>query len=93
LLEDERYALLKGGVLEASSRLFQQQVHLLVYPVESELFTSYLNLIKFHTSKLEYPEKGVVTAKNLALRNVNQHLHRYLVDAGIVVDVDVGNAA
>jgi hypothetical protein len=61
--------------------------------VESELFTSYLNLIKFHTSKLEYPEKGVVTAKNLALRNVNQHLHRYLVDAGIVVDVDVGNAA
>jgi hypothetical protein len=90
LLEDERYALLKGGVLEASSRLFQQQVHLLVYPVESQLFSSYLNLIKFDTSKLEYPENGVVKAKNLALRNVNQHLHRFLVDSGIVVDVDVG---
>lgn len=93
LLEDERYALLKGGVLEASSRLFQQQVHLLVYPVESQLFTSYLDLIKFDTSKLEYPESGVVKAKDLALRNVNQHLHRYLVDAGIVIDVDVGTAS
>jgi hypothetical protein len=89
LLEDERYALLKGGVLEASSRLFQQQVHLLVYPVESSIFSSYLNLIKFDTSKLEYPETGLVMAKDLALRNVNQHLHRYLVDAGIVVDVDI----
>jgi hypothetical protein len=93
LLEDERYALLKGGVLEASSRLFQQQVHLLVYPVESQLFTSYLDLIKFDTNKLEYPDSGVVKAKNLALRNVNQHLHRYLVDAGIVIDVDVGSAS
>ena len=42
LLEDERYKLLEGGVLEASARLFHQNVRLLTYPVESSLFTFYL---------------------------------------------------
>lgn len=89
LLEDERYSLLKGGVLEASARLFQQQVHLLVYPVENKLFKFYLELIKFDVSKVRVPREGMVMARNLALREVNNHLLRYLVDSGIVVDVPV----
>lgn len=89
LLEDERYSLLKGGVLEASARLFQQQVHLLVYPVESKLFKFYLELIKFDVSKVRVPREGMVMAKNLALHDVNNHLLRYLIDSGIVVDVAV----
>jgi hypothetical protein len=89
LLEDERYSLLKGGVLEASARLFQQQVHLLVYPVDSKLFKFYLELIKFDVSKVRVPREGMVFAKNLTLQDVNNHLLRYLIDSGIVVDVAV----
>lgn len=89
LLEDERYSLLKGGVLEASARLFQQQVHLLVYPVETSLFKFYLELIKFDAAKVRVPREGVVTAKSLMLQDVNNHLLRYLIDSGIVVDVPV----
>ncbi len=89
LMQDDRYALLKGGVLEASARLFQQQVHLLVYPVESGLFASYLKLVNFDVSKLSFPESGMVRAQNLALANVNQHLYRYLIESDIIVDVDV----
>jgi hypothetical protein len=89
LLEDVRYKLLEGGVLEASARLFQQNVRLLTYPVESSLFTFYLDLIKFNVSQLNYPEHGMVTAANLSLKNVNQYLLRYLVESGIVIDVPV----
>jgi hypothetical protein len=89
LLEDDRYALLKGGVLEASARLFQQQVHLLVYPVESALFSSYLTMIKFDLSQLSFPATGMVKASNLSMNNVSDHLHRYLVESGIVIDVQV----
>lgn len=87
LLEDERYSLLKGGVLEASARLFQQQVHLLVYPVESPIFLSYLESIHFDTSKLIIPKAGMINAHNLTLKDVNNHLLSYLVESGIVVDV------
>lgn len=89
LLEDERYALLKGGVLEASARLFQQQVHLLVYPVESRLFSSYLHLVNFDVNKISFPQSGMVRAQNLSLAHVNQHLYRYLVESDIIVDLDV----
>jgi hypothetical protein len=88
LLEDERYALLKGGILEASARLFQQKAHLLVYPVDSSLFSSYLEMIKFDLARIEFPQDGLVRAKNLALQNVTQHLYRYLVDSNIIIDVD-----
>jgi len=91
LLEDERYSLLKGGVLEASARLFQQQVHLLVYPVETKLFKFYLELIKFDISKVRVPREGMVMARNLALQEVNNHLLRYLIESGIVVDVPVAD--
>jgi hypothetical protein len=89
LLEDERYKLLEGGVLEASARLFQQNVRLLTYPVESSLFTFYLELIKFKVDQISYPHQGMVTAANLSLNNVNQHLLKYLVESGIVIDVPV----
>jgi len=91
LLEDERYSLLKGGVLEASARLFQQQVHLLVYPVETKLFKFYLELIKFDISKVRVPREGMVMAHNLALHDVNNHLLRYLIESVIVVDVPVAD--
>lgn len=87
LLEDERYSLLTGGVLEASARLFQQQVHLLVYPVDSKLFGFYLDLIKFDTQKVSFPAQGDVLARNIALHGVNDHLFRYLIEAGIIRDV------
>ncbi len=93
LLEDDRYSLLKGGLLEASARLFQQQVHLLVYPVESKLFHFYLDLIKFDTSKVLFPEDGVVMAKNLLLNGPNNHILRYLIESGIVLDVPVATEA
>ena len=93
LLEDDRYALLKGGVLEASARLFQQQVHLLVYPVESSLFSSYLNLVHFDISRISFPASGMVRANNLLLGHVNEHLYRYLVDSNIIVDLDVNEDA
>jgi hypothetical protein len=89
LLEDNRYALLSGGVLEASARLFQQRVHLLVYPVESKLFSSYLELVNFNTSRISFPASGMVRAGNLSLAHVNQHLYRFLVESKIIVDVDV----
>lgn len=89
LLEDERYSLLKGGVLEASARLFQQQVHLLVYPVESKLFNFYLDLIKFDVSKVSFPADGMVMAKNLTLSGANNHLLGYLTESGIIIDVPV----
>jgi hypothetical protein len=89
LLEDERYSLLKGGVLEASARLFQQQVHLLVYPVESKLFTFYLDLIKFDVSKVAFPADGMVMAKNISLGGANNHLLGYLTESGIILDVPV----
>jgi hypothetical protein len=89
LLEDERYSLLKGGVLEASARLFQQQVHLLVYPVESKLFNFYLDLIKFDVSKVSFPAEGMVMAKNLTLSGANNHLLGYLTESGIILDVPV----
>ena len=93
LLEDERYALLKGGVLEASARLFQQQVHLLVYPVESQLFSFYLDLIKFDTSRIKFPKSGMVRAKNLGLGYVNQYLYQFLVESNIIVDIEVDESA
>jgi hypothetical protein len=89
LLEDERYSLLKGGVLEASARLFQQQVHLLVYPVESKLFNFYLDLIKFDVGKVSFPAEGMVKAKNLTLSGANNHLLGYLTESGIILDVPV----
>lgn len=89
LLEDDRYKLLDGGVLEASARLFHQNVHLLTYPVEANLFTFYLELIKFNLSHIEYPAQGMVTASNINLKNVNQHLLRFLIESGIIVDVPV----
>jgi hypothetical protein len=76
-------------VLEASARLFQQQVHLLVYPVESELFNFYLELIKFDVSKVKAPRDGMVMGKNLTLNGANNHLLRYLIESGIVLDVRV----
>ena len=91
LLEDERYSLLKGGVLEASARLFQQQVHLLVYPVETKLFKFYLELIKFDISKVRVPREGMVLARNLSLQEVNNHLLKYLIESGIVLDVPVAD--
>lgn len=89
LLEDDRYSLLKGGVLEASARLFQQQVHLLVYPVETKLFHFYLDLIKFDIAKVAFPDQGMVMAKNLALKGANNYLLRYLIESGIILDVPV----
>jgi hypothetical protein len=89
LLEDERYSLLKGGVLEASARLFQQQVHLLVYPVESHIFSSYLESIKLDTSQITFPADGMVKGENLSLKAVNNHLLRYLFESGIVLDVPI----
>ena len=88
LLEDERYALLQGGVLEASARLFQQKAHLLVYPVESSLFSSYLDMIRFDLTKVDFPSKGVVRAQNLALHDVTQHLYQYLLNSKIILDID-----
>jgi hypothetical protein len=93
LLEDDRYSLLKGGVLEASARLFQQQVHLLVYPVESKLFHFYLDLIKFDISKVLFPAEGMVMAQNLLLNGANNHLLRYLIESGIILDVPVAAEA
>jgi hypothetical protein len=92
ILEDARYKLLEGGVLEASARLFQQNVHLLVYPVESGLFTFYLEMHNFPMKQLSYPQMGMVRASNLELKNVNQNLLQYLVGSGIVVDVPVEEA-
>lgn len=89
LLEDSRYKLLEGGVLEASARLFNANVHLLTYPVESSLFSFYLDLIKFNLKQLTYPERGMVTASSIHLTNVNQHLLRFLVESGIIIDVPV----
>jgi hypothetical protein len=80
LLEDDRYSLLKGGLL-------------LVYPVESKLFHFYLDLIKFDTSKVLFPEDGVVMAKNLLLNGPNNHILRYLIESGIVLDVPVATEA
>lgn len=91
LLEDDRYGLLRGGVLEASARLFHHQVHLLVYPVESKTFGAYLTFVNFDVSRISFPEKGMVTAQSLKLGRVNQHLFRYLVESSIIVDVDVNN--
>ena len=93
LLEDDRYKLLEGGVLEASARLFHHNVHLLTYPVESNLFTFYLELIKFNLGQISYPSHGMVTATNISLKNVNQHLLRFLIESGIVVDVPVKQGA
>jgi hypothetical protein len=93
LLEDGRYKLLEGGVLEASARLFQQNVKLLTYPVESSLFTFYLDLIKFNAGSISYPDHGMIRAANLSLNNVNQHLLRFLVESGIVLDVPVKELA
>lgn len=89
LLEDERYGLLKGGVLEASARLFQQQVHLLVYPVEAKIFESYLHFVNYDTSHISFPRSGMVRAANLKMSHVNQHLYRYLVESEIIVDVEL----
>ena len=85
--------MLKGGVLEASARLFQQQVHLLVYPVESQLFSFYLDLIKFDTSRIKFPKSGMVRAKNLGLGYVNQYLYQFLVESNIIVDIEVDESA
>ena len=93
LLEDERYKLLEGGVLEASARLFHQNVKLLTYPVESSLFTFYLDLIKFNVASISYPDRGMIRAANVSLNNVNQHLLRYLLESGIVLDVPVKEPA
>jgi hypothetical protein len=89
LLEDERYSLLKGGVLEASARLFQQQVHLLVYPVASRIFSSYLESIKFDLAQISYPKTEMVRSSNVSLKAVNNYLLRYLVESGIILDVPV----
>jgi hypothetical protein len=89
LLEDDRYSLLKGGVLEASARLFQQQVHLLVYPVASRIFSSYLESIKFDVAQISFPKTGMVRSTNVSLKAVNNYLLRYLVESGIVLDVPV----
>jgi len=89
LLEHERYKLLEGGVLEASARLFHQNVRLLTYPVESSLFRFYLDLIKFDPATIDYPDHGMVTGGSIGLKNVNQHLLRYLVESGIIIDVPV----
>lgn len=89
LLEDDRYKLLEGGVLEASARLFHHNVRLLTYPVEANLFTFYLELIKFNLSQISFPSQGMVTASNINLKNVNQYLLRFLIESGIVVDVPV----
>ena len=92
LLEDSRYKLLDGGVLEASARLFQQNVRLLTYPVESSLFTFYLDLIKFNLKQIAYPDSGMITASSINLTNVNQHLLKFLVESGIIIDVPVKEA-
>jgi hypothetical protein len=89
LFEDERYSLLSGGVLEASARLFQQKVHLLVYPVEHKLFHFYLDLVHFDTAKVETPAGGVISAENLSLTGVTNHLFRYLIESGIILDMPV----
>lgn len=86
LFQDQRYGLLKGGVLEASARLFQQQVHLLVYPVESSLISSYLTLINFDASTVEFPASGLVSAESVRLKSVNDYLLRYLVESGIIIE-------
>ena len=64
-------------------------MRLLTYPVESSLFTFYLELIKFNVNQISYPQQGMVTAGNLSLTNVNQHLLKYLVESRIVIDVPV----
>jgi hypothetical protein len=89
LFEDERYSLLSGGVLEASARLFQQKVHLLVYPVEHKLFQFYLDLVHFDTNKISTPSSGMIMAANLSLTGVTNHLLRYLVESGIILDVPI----
>lgn len=89
LFEDDRYSLLKGGVLEASARLFQQKVHLLVYPVEQQLFNFYLDLVHFDTSKVKAPNDSHAMARNITLTGVTHHLFRYLIESGIILDVPV----
>jgi len=87
LLQEDAYGILKGGVLEASARLFQEKVHLLVYPVEASMFESYLKLVNFDTSGLSFPLTGMVTAGHLSLPGANNHLYRYLLESRIIEDV------
>ena len=89
IFKEEYYSGLDGGILEAFGVLFKDNVKIYAYPIESENFERYQNLIgRGDNVETNGEEKGLITIDNLLVAENLRNLYKYVRENGFLVSIE-----
>jgi hypothetical protein len=84
LLSDKFYVDSAGGLLEATGKLYADEVRIYVQPMSHADCQSHLNSVGLDPGWVTIPTGTEVTINNIEFRGPTRLLHRYLIEAGWV---------
>ena len=87
LLSEKFYADSTGGLLEATGKLYADEVRIYVQPMPPADCASHLASVELDPDWVTIPTDQVVTINNLEFRGPTRLLHRYLIEAGWVEEL------
>ena len=89
IFKEEYYSGLDGGILEAFGVLFKDNVKIYAYPIESENFERYQNLIgRGDNVETNGEEKGLITIDNLLVAENLRNPYKYVRENGFLVSIE-----
>jgi len=86
VLDENFYAHLAGGILEALGRLFSKNVRMYIYPMSRDGYMHYINCSDLNKETLiieDLPE--IISAADIELPTGVKELHRHLVNSNAIV--------
>lgn len=93
LLSEKFYVDSAGGILEATGRLYADDVRVYVEPMSTVAFRSHLDSVGLAPDWVRTPgDGGQVTLENLEFSGPTRLLHRYLVESGWVEALSTASA-
>ncbi len=88
LLSEKFYVDSTGGLLEATGKLYADEVRIYVQPMSHSDCASHLASVELDPDWVSIPTDTQVTVNNLEFRGPTRLLHRYLIEAGWVEELD-----
>ncbi len=85
LFAGEYYAQLPGGLLEATGKLFADNVKIYAHPMSPEAFDAHMTAAEFDSSFLTVIDDGDVSIEKMELQRPLGLLFRYVKEAGWIV--------
>ena len=92
IFNEKYYQSLDGGIMEATGRLFKENVRLYIYPMTISSYKRYaiMNRVEWDAIDHKVPKKtsDLLTASNLKVTRKLQSLYQYLTDNQYIVPVE-----